>query len=97
LLKRHNTDSDLLMSCGLGKRKTNKEVKAIFKIQNPNAEFKCKYPGCCETFKKLQGLGGHTSKAHPNFSQNYARKILIRNEREDVRIRNKEIKKILVG
>lgn len=73
-----------------------KEQRNIFKVTNPKTEFKCKYPGCNQTFKKLQGLGGHTSKSHPNTSSNYANKVQIRKDREDVRLRNQHIKEILI-
>ena len=60
--------------------------KYIFKIRKPknilkvpeastNVNlFKCKFPGCRRTFEKSCGLGGHTSKAHPLFSEAYKKK-----------------------
>ena len=36
--------------------------------------FKCKY--CDQTFPLKQSLGGHTSKAHPNMSVAYKKRVM---------------------
>jgi len=46
-------------------------------------------------FKKCQGLGGHTSKAHPGLSKNYERKMMIRNSRTEDRHLLEEAKKAI--
>jgi len=46
-------------------------------------------------FKKCQGLGGHTSKAHPGLSKNYERKMMIRNNRTEDRHLLEEAKKAI--
>ena len=53
--------------------------------ENPESEYpyKCKY--CERTFKKSVSLGGHISKAHNGQSDNYKKKMEIRESRNQDR------------
>jgi hypothetical protein len=46
----------------------------------------CKIEGCGRRFSATHQLGGHTSKAHPNMSVDFARKSEKRAQREPDRL-----------
>jgi len=46
----------------------------------------CKIEGCGRRFSATHQLGGHTSKAHPNMSVDFARKLEKRAKREPDRL-----------
>ena len=53
-----------------------------------------KCPHCGKIFKNKEALGGHTSKAHPNKSSAYAKKMRKREEQAPFRMIHKESKVI---
>jgi hypothetical protein len=55
--------------------------------------YRCKIDGCSFSCKTSQGLGGHTSKVHPNTSQKYLNKQMIRDARAGRRLQMFEVKK----
>ncbi len=63
---------------------TNKKRKKLKKIINKEINiFKCEF--CKKIFGKGQALGGHLSQSHPQKSEKYKIKIMIRNKRKDRR------------
>ena len=50
-------------------------------VKTSEGHYKC--PHCPMTFEKYQSLGGHKSKAHAGQSEDYARKMRIREGRTD--------------
>ena len=54
--------------------------------------FRCKFPGCGQTYTKSASIGGHTSKKHPGFSQVYKKKQETRARRELKREQNHLLK-----
>ena len=60
-------------------------VDPLATAEDPESEYpyKCKY--CERTFKKSVSLGGHISKAHNGKSDNYKKKMEIRESRNQDR------------
>ena len=62
-----------------GKKIIKGPKKAL--VKTSEGHYKC--PHCPMTFEKYQSLGGHKSKAHAGQSEDYARKMRIREGRTD--------------
>ena len=62
-----------------GKKILKGPKKAL--VKTSGGLYKC--PHCPMTFEKYQSLGGHKSKAHAGQSEDYARKMRIREGRTD--------------
>jgi len=70
------------------KSKTTVSAKA------PTKPLKCPY--CDRVFPKSQCLGGHVSKSHPNASEKYQHKKMVRESRTCKRDMLKVAKKMLI-
>ena len=69
-------------------------LKEIFEFDFIKRRFECDF--CSRRFKSPQAKGGHISKAHANQSIKYSKKMLVRNNREELRnLREKTIAEFL--
>lgn len=69
-------------------------TKSLVKSDTLKNKFRCEF--CSEVFGTGYALGGHKSRKHPNQSTKYAKKLEIRNKREDKRALILEGKKELL-
>ncbi len=64
--------------------KTTKRKRSVKKVEKYNIHlpglFPCKM--CLSTFATPRSLGGHTSKAHPGQSEDYQKKLQVRESRK---------------